>query len=131
MNDDLENILAHFGVKGMKWGVRKSRKAPKQGPSDDAKTAFNALVKAKGSGVEALSNRELRALNDRLNLESNFQRLSYNPGKLKKGLDAVQQMLGVGNTVNDAIKFQKSEAGQMLSNSLTKKAARTTTKSTP
>lgn len=120
MNDDVE----HSGIKGMKWGVRRSRKELaklRQGPSDDAKEAHKALVKSKISGVEALSNKELNTLNQRLNLEQSYARLSYNPSKLKKGLDAVSGMLKAGNTVNEAVKFAESPVGKKMVANMTKK----------
>lgn len=122
MNDNVE----HSGIKGMKWGVRRSRKELaklRQGPSDDAKEAHKALVKSKISGVEALSNKELNTLNNRLNLEQNYQRLSYNPGKLKKGLDAVNGLLKAGKTIDSAIEFSKTPTGKKLAGNLSKKSA--------
>jgi hypothetical protein len=36
MSEDAENFLEHFGVKGMKWGVRQNRSSAS--PSTNAKT---------------------------------------------------------------------------------------------
>ena len=122
MSDD---SVEHSGIKGMKWGVRRSRKELarlRQGPSADAKEAHKALVKSKISGVESLSNKELNALNNRLNLEQNYARLSYQPSKLKKGLDTVGGLLKAGNTVNDAVKFAESPVGKKMAESLSGKA---------
>lgn len=110
----LDNIVEHYGTKGMKWGVRK-RRVPKQGPSDDAKTAHRALVKAKTSGPEALTNKELNLLNNRLNLEQNYERLSYSPSKAKQVLDSIFK---TGKTVNDAVAFANSPAGQAIQASM-------------
>ncbi len=110
IEETLDAILAHYGTKGMKWGVRKS-KIPKQGPSGDAKSAHRHLVKATVSGPQALTNKQLKEVNERLNLEQNYQRLSYNPSAAKKILDAVFK---TGKTVNDAVAFANSPAGQAL-----------------
>lgn len=110
----VEQILEHYGTKGMKWGVRKSR-VPKQGPSDDAKQAHKGLVKATVSGPQALTNRELKMVNERLNLEQNYQRLSYNPSKAKQILDTI---FSTGKTVNDAVAFAGSPSGQAIAASL-------------
>ena len=84
-----ENELYHFGVKGMKWGVRKYRsssgsskkKHPKtDGWSDDAKEAYRIKQKK----VNQMSNAELKKLNERRNLERNYQQL--NPNAIKKGI---------------------------------------------
>ena len=84
-----ENELYHFGVKGMKWGVRKSRsssgsskkkRSNTDGSSDDAKEAY--MIKQKK--VNQMSNAELKKLNERRNLERNYQQL--NPNAIKKGI---------------------------------------------
>jgi hypothetical protein len=120
---EINEILAHVGVKGMKWGVRKS-KIPKMGPSDDAKKAHRAFVKSKRSGVVALSNKELKALNARLELESKYSQLSAQPSRLDRGQAIVKKMLGVGQTYNDINDFRKTEGGKKLETLLTSKTAK-------
>lgn len=86
--------LCHYGVLGMKWGVRrgrssansKNRRASKM--SDDARNA----AKLKKKRVSELSNAELRWLNDRQQLEQNHARL--NPSKVKRGLAAATGIVG-------------------------------------
>lgn len=99
----VENILTHFGKKGMKWGVRNSRPsgAEKVTVTDKRKkiktsggrghAAHPEAVRvrtigqiAKKSGVKSLSNQQLEEFNRRLNLEQNTKRLMYqdkSPGK--------------------------------------------------
>lgn len=86
--------LQHYGIKGMKWGVRryqnkdgsltaegKARERKKtSGWSKDAKEAR----RLKRKSVNQLTNQELRTLNNRLNLEDNYKRL--NPSKVDRGL---------------------------------------------
>lgn len=98
-------FLVHHGVKGMKWGVRKDRGAPvavtvstggrggkrlktkggeNRPTSTDAARAATIGQIRKKSGARALSNTELQAFNQRLNLEAQAKRLDYersNPGK--------------------------------------------------
>lgn len=127
----IDDILQHAGVKGMKWGVRrKDRNRLKQGPSDDAKTAHKALVKSKISGVEALSNKELTALNNRLNLEVTYSRLTYQPNALRKGLDTVTSLLKVGKTVDDAVAFANTPTGKKIAATLSTKTAKKAVKTT-
>jgi hypothetical protein len=97
-SDDFDAYLAHYGIKGMKWGVRKndsSRNSPteisvsqkpgrkvktaggkNQPASEDAKKAAAARQKAKASTTDALSNQELKSLVERMQLEANYTRLS-------------------------------------------------------
>lgn len=62
-----KNELKHYGVLGMKWGVRRKRT-----PSADSVRAKN-LRKKKTS---ELSNQELKELNNRLQLEQNHKNLT-------------------------------------------------------
>ena len=74
------NELYHYGVLGMKWGVRRAQnkvikigaKAKKQGWSDDAKSA--AEIKTKS--VKQMSNAELRKINERTRLENEYKNLN-------------------------------------------------------
>lgn len=96
----VDDILAHYGVKGMKWGVRKDRKsssgpgpiarrraklaenkAQKQADralpaSEDAVKAKEARRKARNASTDVLSNQELQHLVNRLNLEKRFAELT-------------------------------------------------------
>lgn len=66
-----ENILKHFGVKGMRWGLRRT---PAEIHGDHA-VADAARKKAKKHGTKALSNKELQDLITRANLEQQYSRL--------------------------------------------------------
>lgn len=97
--DSVEDILEHVGVKGMKWGIRKSESAvtvsdrrKKLKTSGGAgRPAHPDAVRArtlgqvgKKSGLKALSNEQLQSYSHRLQLEQNVKRLNYNemnPGK--------------------------------------------------
>jgi len=73
--EEVDEFLAHFGVKGMKWGVRRSE-ARRAASSDDANAANDARSKVKkAGGTHALSNKELQDLVTRMNLEKQFNSL--------------------------------------------------------
>jgi hypothetical protein len=119
----LDNLLAHHGVKGMKWGVRRSRGSTAVVVTDKRKRvktsggrglpahpdAVPARVigqKARKSGLKALSDDELQAYAKRMNLEQNVQRLQYQnaPAARKFALSLVgktgqQQAESVANQV--------------------------------
>lgn len=90
----VSNYLEHYGVKGMKWGVRKSdvpagetrvtqkgKKLKGEGGKglpahEDATKAAVSKQKMKGSGIQSLSNKELKDLHQRMNLEQNVRELA-------------------------------------------------------
>lgn len=64
--------LRHFGVKGMRWGVRrKNPSGGRSGESSDSRTA-RSLSKRK---LSSLSNDELAKLNKRMQLERTYNSL--------------------------------------------------------
>lgn len=95
----MTNELYHYGVLGMKWGVRKdrssgsSRKRGKGSWSDDAREA-RAIKKKK---VKQMSNAELKKLNERTRLEQEYSRL--NPNVISKGWKMVVATAGIMGTL--------------------------------
>lgn len=95
--------LYHFGIPGMKWGVRRSeaslhsgRKSNKKDVSDDYKTS--RTLKAKGA--KHLSNKELKDLTTRMQLERNLRDLKSSD--YQKGLDFVKTATAIGTTLATA-----------------------------
>lgn len=85
-NDILEKVqevVAHYGTKGMKWGVRKKRSRSSE--SSEA----SALRKKKGF---QLTNDELKKVNARLSLEQSYSQL--NPSSVAKAKKAVVGLAG-------------------------------------
>ena len=89
--------LYHFGIKGMRWGIRRNQHKM-DGASDDAKAAAEAKTKVKKSGVKALSNQELQALVKRMNLEQQFSQLKPPPKGRAAAKLVSEVLLNVGKT---------------------------------
>lgn len=95
VGQDMTEALMHYGVKGMKWGVRRAeRNSPRvtvttrkrlgtiktrggkgRKPSTDAKRAAVVGQISKKSGHQALSNKDLKLLVERLELEKRAGKL--------------------------------------------------------
>lgn len=112
MSDNGKAFLEHFGVKGMKWGVRRDNigeSAKAAGvkvheftkTSADAKKAGAVRTKAKIAGVQTLTNNDLQQLITRMNLERQFKDL--------KKIEHEESLIGAGkkwagNFLNDVAK---------------------------
>ena len=91
--EDVDEFLAHYGVKGMKWGVRRNRSAVEvsvkatpgrrvkarggenQSAHEDAIRAATYKRVATKSTTDALSTKQLQEVVNRMNLEQQYNRL--------------------------------------------------------
>jgi hypothetical protein len=73
----VDDFLSHYGVKGMKWGTR--RKTTGSASTDSKQVAsIRQRAKADKGKLKVLSNAELQAAINRMQLEQNFKRLATN-----------------------------------------------------
>lgn len=84
--------LYHHGIKGMRWGVRRSEEqlARVRGKkkTDPVKEHNDKLTKAP---IHKMSNSELKELNERLRLEEEYRRLVNNRTSVSKGKKLVDR----------------------------------------
>lgn len=106
----LDDVLAHYGVKGMHWGVRRSEKKarlskkPQPGDSEEHIRSRQLHTTAKTQGLRKLTNKDIQDLNTRLNLEQNYANLTTKT-KQHSSVATGANWLGkkVGNIGNMAI----------------------------
>ena len=88
-----QNELSHYGVPGMRWGVRRSGvssmpgKTKKGPPSED----YKRMLDMKKRGTKNLTTSELRELTGRIQLEKQYKDLSK--AQVSKGKAFVQDTL--------------------------------------
>jgi hypothetical protein len=110
-----DDILEHFGVKGMHWGVHKSRSAKeaerlavvRSTSSVDAKKATAVKEKVAAKGVHSLTNKELEVLAKRMRLEQEYSKLASTPAgqsSVKKGRNFVEEQTKTARVGINAIK---------------------------
>lgn len=95
------NELMHYGVLGMKWGVRRSeaqlaraRGKTKTSSEDEHEDYKKAHSK---KSVKSMSDAELRSRLNRIDMEQRYSKL--NPSTVTKGKDVASKIMKVGSTV--------------------------------
>lgn len=114
---DEDAILAHYGVKGMKWGVRRgsgSGSSSRAKPHEDAVKAKEFKARVKRGSTDALSTQELQALVSRMNLERQYSTLAPPSGSAKAKKFVADLLLNVG----------KQQASKVVNDQASKQIAR-------
>lgn len=124
--ETLEEVLAHHGIKGMKWGVRRSRSAlaarrqSPHGVSEDAMRAKSSKAKVhKRTNADALSTQELQHLVTRMNLEKQLKQLQ-GPSRKQKGAKFATDIL-VNAGKQQITKIASDQLGKQIDLALNKK----------
>lgn len=116
-------FLAHYGIKGMRWGIRRSDEelARAKGESDDAYRARKtANTIAKSKSVSSVEDADLRHLVNRINLEKQYSEATQSAKAAPfSAIDArAKKLLGFGATMNTAISFANSPGGRIIAEQL-------------
>jgi hypothetical protein len=97
-----DNELQHAGVKGMKWGVRRYQNADGT-LTPEGKKRYGAHADYKQAhsrkSVKKMSNEELKARNNRLQMEVNYRDLKK---KSDTGKRAVKAFIATAGTITAA-----------------------------
>lgn len=116
----MNNELYHYGVKGMKWGIRRKRQnksSKKSKPKKKTEEIHSDYKKAHSNkSVKSMSDKELRSRINRLQMEQNYSKLKGQKvskgkkifDKMNKTLTTAAAITGTGLTLyNNASRIKK------------------------
>ena len=108
------DYLMHYGVPGMKWGRRKSRvsspRLKKHGKSTYSKDYTETAALRKKS-YKQLSDQELKKVNKRMNLESEYRRL--NPKGIDRGKRIARNLVSTVSLVGSVYALRTAPITQL------------------
>lgn len=130
--------LAHYGVKGMRWGITKkssgsggSASSGKrlqtkvvQKESQDHKTAQKLKLKS----LSSMSNKEIQELNRRLQLEKSYRELNPSTSAFKKGKKVGDDILNAGKKSQQVYNLVTSPMGKAIASAVTMAAVTVATR---
>lgn len=121
MADSVESVLSHFGVKGQKWGVRRTDAQLARARGGDS-ADFTESRQNKATPNRQLSNAQLKKLNERLQLEKTNKDLTSAGAvrKIQRGNAIANSILATGIVLNSAVAFVSSPVGQKILSSIKK-----------
>lgn len=94
---DSSNELAHYGVLGMKWGIRKD-----EGGSSRTRTGKSGKVRKLAS---AYDDEKLKKINARLQLEETYYKLTYSQTPIGRAERFAKQFVAAGGALTGAVVF--------------------------
>lgn len=118
-----EEFLAHFGVKGMRWGVRRDgsstgKRSKSKSDSSESKDSKRSSKLRKKKASE-MSNDELKELTRRLQLEKQLRDLTPQTNRYQQGKKVVNEAVWMANTASQVYNFVNSPVGKLLREAVT------------
>ena len=114
MNEEYrEQYLMHYGVLGMKWGIRRKRKSSEVSRSSGKKVKETSVVEKNQNGEQTkrrMSNDELAERVKRLRLEAEYARLvkETTPGTVSKIDKVINNVSRISKMTRTAVDLYKT-----------------------
>ncbi len=112
VSQEVDDFLEHYGKKGMKWGVRKNSSGKNSSGKSKKRVSseYKKVHELRKRNISQLSNKQLKSINERGNLEQNFNRL--NPSKINKGTGLAKGIMATVGLGISAFNMYNSPAGK-------------------
>lgn len=107
--DNNSDELLHFGIKGMKWGIRRHFNH-KSSSNIEKSSDYKKYESLKSKPVSSLSNAELKTLNDRMQMELTNSQLVDKKSSLGKKLSK-KVLFSVGNAALNQVSTLAVQTG--------------------
>ena len=114
MNEEYrEQFLMHYGVLGMKWGIRRKRRSSEVSRSSGKKVKETSVVEKNQNGQQTkrrMSNDELAERVKRLRLEAEYARLvkETTPGTVSKIDKVINNVSRISKMTRTAVDLYKT-----------------------
>lgn len=100
-----DDFLEHYGVKGMRWGVKRKSTHKESFDSKQVK-------KHRGKPAHALTNKQIKELNTRMKLEQEYRKM--NPDKATRGQAHVKHVVATVGLISSVAGIMNTPVGRGL-----------------
>ena len=105
-----KNFLDHHGVKGMRWGVRKKRTAA----VEPAKKVVGKTKTDNEGGSQAMSDRRLKQVINRMNMEKQYKELTKPPPSKAQKIEKFLGDIALNIAKTQITNVANQQIGQLL-----------------